>query len=109
MVFGKKNAIAFFLSLAQIFQLLKKQFMAKAKRTNPSKRSKKKTTTEIVKRHLSDKNDKITEDDFHSLHIDTSLPADEAHEPLPIEDKKDRPKDVEKDNSTTTPWDVISE
>jgi hypothetical protein len=58
---------------------------------------------------LSDKNDKITEEDFHDLHIDLSVPGDEAHEPLPIEEKKERPKDVEKDNTIATPWDVINE
>lgn len=35
-----------------------------------------KTSTEIVKRHFSDENDKITEDDFKNLEIDLSLPED---------------------------------
>jgi len=83
--------------------------MAKANRSSSSKRSRKKTTAEIVKRHLSDKNDRITEEDFKDLHIDMSIPNDEAHEPLNIEEDKERPKDVEKDNTTTTPWDVINE
>ena len=83
--------------------------MAKTNRPSGSKKSRKKTTSEIVKRHLSDKNDKITDKDFLDLHIDTSIPGDEAHEPLPVEEKKERPKDAEKDNETTTPWDVISE
>jgi hypothetical protein len=68
-----------------------------------------KTSAEIVKRHLSDKDDKITEDDLKNLHIDLSLPGDEAHEPLPIKKNKQRPKDSEKDKDTLTPWDVISE
>jgi len=83
--------------------------MAKANRSSSPKKGRQKTTTDIVKRHLSDKNDKITDKDFLDLHIDTSIPGDEAHEPLPVEEKKERPKDAEKDNETITPWDVISE
>ena len=68
-----------------------------------------KTAKEIVKRHLSDKDDKITNEDFENLKIDLSLPKDKAHEPLPIKNDKERPKDADKDNTVTTPWDVISE
>lgn len=68
-----------------------------------------KTSAEIVKRHLSNKDDKITDDDLRNVRIDTSTPGDEAPEPLPIEPKKERPKDGEKDNTTLTSWDVISE
>jgi hypothetical protein len=71
--------------------------------------SKGKTAKEIVKRHLSNKDDKITEEDFKHLRIDLSVPKDRAHKPLPIKKQKKRPKDSEKDNSTLTPWDVISE
>ena len=83
--------------------------MAKSNRPSNSQKSKNKTTGEIVKRHLSDKNDKITEEDFKDLHLDLSVPNDEAHAPLKIEEDKERPKDVEKDNTITTPWDVINE
>lgn len=68
-----------------------------------------KTAKEIVKRHLSNKNDKITEDDLKHLRIDLSIPKDKAHQPLKIKKGKARPKDEEKDNATLTPWDVISE
>ena len=68
-----------------------------------------KTANEIVKRHLSDKDDKITNEDLKNLKIDMSLPRDKAHEPLPIKNDKERPKDADKDNTITTPWDVISE
>lgn len=68
-----------------------------------------KTATEIVKRHLGDKDDKITKEDFENLYIDLSLPKDKAHEPLPIKDDKERPKDADKDNTIATPWDVINE
>jgi hypothetical protein len=84
--------------------------MAKStKRSARPSTSKKKTAQEIVKRHLSNKHDKITDDDFKNLEIDLSIPRDKAHEPLRIKKGKQRPKDVEKDNTITTPWDVISE
>jgi len=68
-----------------------------------------KTANEIVKRHLSDKDDKITNEDLENLKIDLSIPKDKAHEPLPVKNDKERPKDADKDNTVTTPWDVISE
>ena len=79
------------------------------KKTNAKSSPKGHTSKEIVKRHLSDEDDKITEDDLKHLKIDLSIPKDKAHKPLPIKKVKERPKDSEKDNVTTTPWDVISE
>ena len=76
---------------------------------HPKSAPKGKTAKEIVKRHLSDKDDKITEDDMKHVRIDLSIPKDRAHKPLPIKKDKERPKDSEKDNTTFTPWDVISE
>ena len=76
---------------------------------NPKRKANSKTADEIVKRHLNDKDDKITKEDFENLHIDLSLPKDKAHKPLPIKKDKERPKDADKDNTMTTPWDVISE
>lgn len=76
---------------------------------NRKRKANSKTANEIVKRHLSDEDDKITKEDFENLHIDLSLPKDKAHEPLPIKNDKERPKDADKDNTMTTPWDVISE
>ena len=112
---AKKVPLQFFTVLACIFQQFQKYLpMAKADfRAKPS--SKKitpkqgKTASEIVKRHRSNKNDKITEDDFKNLRIDLSVPKDRAHQPLKIKKSKERPKDEEKDNTTLTPWDVISE
>ena len=69
----------------------------------------KKTSAEIVKRHLGNKDDKITDADFENLEIKTSVPTDAATQPLEIEEGKERPKDSEKDNKHFTPWDVISE
>ena len=76
-------------------------------RSKPNKHGK--TAKEIVKRHLSNKNDKITKEDLETLKIDLSLPKGRANEPLAIEPGKERPKDADKDNTITTPWDVISE
>ncbi len=102
-------------SLAYIFQcVVKIYFMSKSIKPSRNKTSKKdsspgKTSREIVKRHLSNKEDKITEEDFKNLKIDLSLPKDKAHRPLKIKPGKERPKDADKDNPITTPWDVISE
>ena len=81
-----------------------------AENNNRSKRNNQgKTAKEIVKRHLSNENDKITKEDFETLKIDLSLPKGRANEPLPITRGKKRPKDADKDNTVSTPWDVISE
>ena len=81
-----------------------------AKEKTKGKRAEKgNTTKEIVKRHLSDKDDKITADDLKHLKIDLSIPKDRAHKPLPIKKDLERPHDSEKDNTHLTPWDVISE
>ena len=91
----------------------KKPFVKGEKNTEINKKTDRssgnKTSKEIVKRHFSDENDKITEDDFKNLKIDLSLPEDKAYEPLQIPPGKERPKDADKDNIATTPWDVISE
>ena len=79
------------------------------RKNNPKSAAAGKTAKEIVKRHLSDENDKITEDDLKHVRIDLSIPKDKAHKPLPIKKGKGRPKDSEKDNTTLTPWDVVSE
>ena len=90
-----------------------KPFLKGEKNTESKNKSKQKvngkTANEIVKRHLSDKDDKITNEDFENLKIDLSLPKDKAHKPLAIKNDKERPKDSDKDNTITTPWDVISE
>jgi len=103
------------------FSLLINRFMPNAKKStvkgeknaessnNPKRKANGKTANEIVKRHMNDQDDKITKEDFENLYIDLSLPKDKAHEPLPIKDDKERPKDADKDNTVTTPWDVISE
>ena len=118
---GKKDAIAisnawhvFFIWIVNHFMAKSKKSPAKGEKNAESRKNSKtisrgKTAEEIVKRHFSDKNDKITRQDFEDLKIDLSLPKDRAHEPLAIKADKERPKDVDKDNTVTTPWDVISE
>ena len=67
------------------------------------------TAEQIVRRKIKDKNATITEEDMKNVKIDSSLPEDEAHQPLPIPADTERPKDEDKDNKITTPWDVINE
>jgi len=67
------------------------------------------TTAEIVNKKIRNKNAVITEEDMKNVKIDPLLPHDKAHEPLPIPNTTERPKDEDKDNKATTPWDVISE
>jgi len=104
----------FFMPLINIIMATSRNSSVKgeknAENNNRSKRSNNgKTAKEIVKRHLSDENDKITKEDFETLKIDLSLPKGRANEPLPIKRGKKRPKDADKDNTVSTPWDVISE
>lgn len=123
MLVGKKDAIENFIHSGMYFSTIEKtpcmaksvsksSFTGETKKEKNNKQkpaSKGKTAKEIVKRHLSDKNDKITEEDLKHLRIDLSVPKDKAHRPLKIKKGKERPKDEEKDNMTLTPWDVISE
>ena len=67
------------------------------------------TTAEIVNKKIRNKNAVITEEDMKNVKIDPLLPHDKAHEPLAIPNTTERPKDEDKDNKATTPWDVISE
>ena len=121
MLFDKKGAIEnfilwhiFFMSLVNPFMVTSRNSSGKgeknAENNNRSKRNKPgKTAKEIVKRHLSNENDKITKEDFETLKIDLSMPKGRANEPLPIKPGTERPKDEDKDPTVTTPWDVISE
>ena len=65
------------------------------------------STKERVRIHIEDKHDVITEDDLKHVNLDLGVPKDEAHEPLPIENTPNRPKDEAKDKPQVTPWDVI--
>lgn len=67
-----------------------------------------KTSKQIISRHMRDKNDVITDEDFKNLDISIDISRDTAHHPLEIPDDKERPKDEDKDPSVVTPWDLIS-
>lgn len=73
-------------------------------------RKKRKTPKEVMSEHIADEDHVITEEEFKNLATgsDMEVEKDTAHEPLEIEDKKDRPKDEDKDPKIVTPWDVIS-
>ena len=91
--------------------MLSNYFMAKANRNSSNnsgkKGPKKKTTRDIVKRHLNNKHDRITDEDFKNLSLEH--PNEKTDQTIPITESKERPKDVEKDNTIATPWDVINE
>jgi hypothetical protein len=67
-----------------------------------------KTPKELMRKHIQDKNDVITEDDFKNLNISIDISSDIAHSVLEIPDDNERPKDEDKDPAVVTPWDVIS-
>ena len=71
-------------------------------------RSNGKTTKQIMSRHIKDKNDVITEEEFKNLNIETDLHKDTAHEEIIIPDNPNHPKDEDKDPKIVTPWDVIA-
>lgn len=70
--------------------------------------SKGKTAKQVMNKHIKDKNDVISEEDFKNLNVGTEVSNDTAHEPLEISDDHDRPKDEDKDPKIVTPWDVIT-
>ena len=66
-----------------------------------------KTPKQVVRKHIQDKNDVITDEDFKNLNISNNISNDAAHQVLEIPDDKQRPKDEDKDPVVVTPWDVI--
>ena len=79
------------------------------KKNQQKSSSKKLTAKQIVKRHIQNEDDVITEADMKNVKIDLSVPKDKAHKPLKISANKQRPKDEDKDPNISTPWNVISE
>lgn len=73
------------------------------------KGAKGKTAKQIVNRHISNKDDVITEEEFKNLEVGVgeNATSDTTHIPLEISNDHDRPKDEEKDAKIKTPWDVI--
>lgn len=70
-----------------------------------------KTPSQLMRKHLLDKNNVITEEDFNNLNISLDTSDDTSRDIPPqlleLPADKDRPKDEEKDRSVITPWDVI--
>ncbi len=87
-----------------------KQGIAKTGEKIPQKsRTGRKTPKQIVDKHIKDKNDVITEEDFKNVQLDLGVNSETTHEPLDLPDNSERPKDEGKDHNKVTPWDVISE
>jgi hypothetical protein len=68
-----------------------------------------KTPRQVMRKHILDKNDVITEEDFENLDISVDISDESSLEQLEIPADHDRPKDEEKEHSIVTPWDVIKE
>lgn len=67
-----------------------------------------KTAKQVMNKHIKDKNDVISEEDFKNLNVGTEIINDSTHEPLEISNDPERPKDEDKDPKIVTPWDVIT-
>lgn len=72
----------------------------------PQKAKKGKTAKQIMSRHINDKNDVITEEEFKELNVGIGV-KDSEHDAVEIPEGDKRPKDEDKDPSMITPWDVI--
>jgi hypothetical protein len=71
-----------------------------------NKSEKGKTPHEMMQKHLSDKNDVISNEDFSNMEVGSEIrQADEK----PLELKKKHPKDEDKDPKMYTPWDVLKD
>ena len=68
-----------------------------------------KTPKQIMSKHIRDKNDVITDEDFKNVNISIEIPNDTSHKLLEIPVDHERPKDEDKDPSIGTPWNLISE
>ena len=79
------------------------------KKQQPKASSKTLTAKQIVKRHIQNEKDVISEEDMRNVKIENCLPKGKGHKPVVIPADKERPKDEDKDPKMTTPWDVISE
>lgn len=64
------------------------------------------SSQEIMTRHLLNKDDVITDEDFRNLKIEVEALPEEINSRDFLNDK-DRPKDEDKDPENLTPWDVI--
>jgi hypothetical protein len=62
-----------------------------------------------MSKHIRDKNDVITDEDFKNLNISVDISDETAHQVLEIPGGNERPKDEDKDPVVITPWDIINE
>ena len=69
-------------------------------------KSKGKTAKELMSKHITDKNDVISDEDFKNLDLHFE---EDPQSPPEISNNEERPKDEEKDPETLTPWSVIKE
>ncbi len=67
-----------------------------------------KTAKQIMRRHIKDSKDVITDEEFKNLIVDVEQTSDSEHEPLNLPEDPSRPKDEDKDPKIVTPWDVIN-
>jgi hypothetical protein len=72
----------------------------KAKKKTPEKGM---TTEELRRKHMSDPNHNISEEDLKNVQIEAHAEPGEA---LDLPEGDERPHDVDKDHRIKTPWDV---
>ena len=61
----------------------------------------------MMRKHIQDKNDVITDEDFYNLNLSTEIPDEKAIPELVTPDEKERPNDEDKDPAVITPWNII--
>jgi len=71
------------------------------------KKGKGKTAKQIMSRHIRDKNDIITDEEFKELKVGLYDSTDTEHERIELPGGNERPKDEDKDPEILTPWDLI--
>jgi hypothetical protein len=65
-----------------------------------------KTPHEITNKHVKDKNDVISDEDFSNMQVGADLRQPDEK---PLELPKNHPKDEDKDPKIITPWDVLKD
>ncbi len=66
------------------------------------------TAAQIMKKHISDEKDIITDIEFKNMIIDQDTDTGTDHTPV-ITVENDEPKVVDNDEEIITPWDVIGQ
>lgn len=77
-----------------------------AKQVN-KKKKKGKTPKELVKKHVMNKEDIISDEEFTNMEVGISVDTSGEQHQLELPDDKDRPRDEDKDPGITTPWDLV--